>query len=83
MTPKQLRELSVGSFIYAAIFTTEGVGLLSRKHWAEYMSDSLSTALFLPLEIYELTRHFTWLKVAVTVINALIVVYLALRIKRR
>jgi uncharacterized membrane protein (DUF2068 family) len=81
VTPKQLRELSVGTFIYAAIFTTEGVGLLSRKHWAEYMT-LISTGLFLPLEIYELMNHFTWVKVGVTVVNALIVVYLALRIKR-
>jgi len=81
VTPKQLRELSIGTFIYAAIFTTEGVGLLSRKHWAEYMT-LISTGLFLPLEIYELMKHFTWLKVGVTAANALIVVYLAVRIKR-
>src|SRR5437016_10475403 len=30
VTPKQLRELSVGTFIYASVFLTEGVGLLMR-----------------------------------------------------
>ena len=82
ITPKQLKELSVGTFVYAGIFLTEGTGLLMRKHWAEYMT-LLSTALFIPLEVYEIYRHFTWLKVAVTIVNLLIVWYLAVRIKRR
>jgi uncharacterized membrane protein (DUF2068 family) len=82
VTPKQLRELSAGTFVYAAIFLTEGTGLVLRKHWAEYMT-LISTGLFVPLEVYEIYRHFTMLKLAVTVVNVLIVWYLAVRIKRR
>jgi uncharacterized membrane protein (DUF2068 family) len=82
VTPKQLRELSAGTFLYAAIFLTEGTGLLARKHWAEYMT-LISTALFIPLEAYEIYRHFTMVKLAVTVVNVLIVWYLAARIRRR
>jgi uncharacterized membrane protein (DUF2068 family) len=82
VTPKQLKELSAGSFVYAAIFLTEGTGLLLRKHWAEYMT-LISTGLFIPLEIYEIHRHFTMVKLVVTVVNVLIVWYLAVRVKRR
>ena len=82
VTPKQLEELSAGTFLYAAIFLTEGTGLLARKHWAEYMT-LISTGLFIPLEVYEIYRHFTMVKLAVTVVNVLIVWYLAARIKRR
>lgn len=82
VTPKQLRELSVGTFVYAAIFLTEGTGLLARKHWAEYVT-LISTGLFIPLEVWEIHRHFTMLKLGVTVVNVAIVWYLALRIKRR
>jgi uncharacterized membrane protein (DUF2068 family) len=82
VTPRQLRELSAGTFVYAAIFLTEGTGLLARKHWAEYMT-LISTGLFIPLEVYEIHRHFTWLKVVVTLVNLLIVWYLATRIKRK
>src|SRR6185437_5056604 len=57
VTPKQLKELSAGTFVYAGIFLTEGTGLLARKHWAEYMT-LISTGLFIPLEIYEIYRHF-------------------------
>jgi uncharacterized membrane protein (DUF2068 family) len=82
VTPKQLRELSVGTFLYAGIFLTEGVGLLAYRRWAEYMT-LVSTGLFVPLEIYELARHFTWIRVALLAANILIVVYLVMKVRRR
>jgi uncharacterized membrane protein (DUF2068 family) len=82
VTPKQLQELSVGTFIYAGLFATEGLGLLLRKHWAEYFV-IITTGLLIPLEVYELGRHFTAVKLAVTVVNVLIVWYLAARVRSR
>ena len=82
VTPKQLKELSVGTFIYAGLFLTEGMGLLLRKHWAEYFT-IITTGLFIPLEIYELAKHFTVVKLAVTVVNVLIVWYLVARVRGR
>jgi len=82
VTPKQLRELSVGTFLYAGLFLTEGMGLLLRKHWAEYFT-IITTGAFIPLEIYEVARHFTVVKVVVTVINVLIVWYLVARVRSR
>jgi uncharacterized membrane protein (DUF2068 family) len=81
VTPKQLKELSAGTFIYASVFLIEGIGLLMRKHWAEYMT-LISTGLFIPLEVYELMHRFTLLRLAVLLINVAIVWYLAVRIKR-
>jgi uncharacterized membrane protein (DUF2068 family) len=82
VTPKQLKELSAGTFIYAAVFLTEGTGLLLRKHWAEYLT-VVSTALFIPLEVYEIYHRFTVVRAGVFAINVAIVWYLVLRIKRR
>lgn len=82
VTPKQLKELSVGTFVYAALFLTEGAGLLLRKHWAEYFT-IITTSVFIPVEIYELARHFTMVKLAVTVINVLIIWYLVARVRSR
>jgi uncharacterized membrane protein (DUF2068 family) len=82
VTPKELRELSVGTFIYAGLFATEGVGLLLRKRWAEYFT-LVTTGGFIPLEIYELVRHFTVAKVVITLVNVLIVWYLAVRVRSR
>jgi uncharacterized membrane protein (DUF2068 family) len=82
VTPRQLKELSVGTFVYAGIFLTEGTGLLMRKHWAEYLT-LISTGLFIPLEVYELAHRFTVIRLSVLVINVATVWYLALRLKRR
>jgi uncharacterized membrane protein (DUF2068 family) len=81
VTPKQLKELSVGTFFYAGLFAIEGVGLLLRKRWAEYFT-IITTSALIPLEIYELARHFTVAKVVVTAINVLIVLYLVVRVRR-
>jgi uncharacterized membrane protein (DUF2068 family) len=58
VTPKQLKELTLGTIIYAGLFATEGIGLLLRKRWAEYFTYNLR---FHParLEIFELARHFS------------------------
>jgi uncharacterized membrane protein (DUF2068 family) len=80
VTPKQLKELSVGTFFYAALLLTEGVGLVLRKHWAEYFT-VISTAALLPLEVYELIHRFSAAKVAVLVINLAIVWYLVIRLR--
>ena len=80
ITPKQLKELSVGTFFYAALLGTEGVGLLMRQHWAEYFT-VISTAALIPLEIYEIAEHFTVAKVGVLAINGAIVWYLVARLR--
>jgi uncharacterized membrane protein (DUF2068 family) len=80
VTPKQLKELSVGTFIYAALFATEGFGLLLRKRWAEYFT-IVTTGGLIPLEIFELARHVTLSKLVITFVNVLIVWYLVARVR--
>jgi uncharacterized membrane protein (DUF2068 family) len=82
VTPKQLKELSVGTFLYAGLFATEGLGLLFRKRWAEYFT-IITTGGLIPLEIYELSRHFTVAKIVVALVNILIVWYLVARVRSR
>jgi len=78
---RRLKELSVGTFVYSAIFLTEGVGLALRKSWAEYLT-IITTASLLPLELYELAKHASIGKVLALAINLAVVVYLALEIRR-
>ena len=63
---------------YALLQLAEGIGLWSLKRWGEYVA-AVGTSVFLPLEIYELTKEVTWLKVAALVINLGLVVYLVWR----
>lgn len=78
---RKLRELSAGTFIYAAVFLTEGTGLAFRKRWAEYFT-SITTASFLPLEIYELIHHATVAKGVALALNIAVLVYLVRELRR-
>ena len=82
VTPRQLKELSVGTFFYAGLFATEGVGLLLRRRWAEWFT-IVTTGLLIPVEVYELVRHFTATKVGVVIVNVAIVWYLVRRVRSR
>ncbi len=81
VSPRQLKELSAGTFFYAALLLTEGIGLLLRKRWAEYFT-VITTALLIPIEIYEIARRVTAVKLGVLAINIAIVWYLARRLRR-
>jgi uncharacterized membrane protein (DUF2068 family) len=75
LNPRTLHDLSVGTFAYAALFAVEGLGLVLRKRWAEYLT-VISTTGLLPLEIYELVHRPRPAKMVVLVLNLAIVAYL-------
>ena len=79
---KTLRVLSAGSFLYAALFYVEGVGLFYDKRWAEYLT-IITTAGLIPFELFELSVHVTALKLEVLIANVAIVLYLAWRVTRK
>jgi uncharacterized membrane protein (DUF2068 family) len=81
VSPKQLKAVSAGTFLYAGLLLTEGTGLLLRKSWAEYFT-IISTAALVPLEVYEISRHITAAKLVVLAVNVGIVVYLIIRVKK-
>ena len=77
----RLRELSVGTFFYSALFFTEGTGLALRKRWAEYMT-IISTSSLLPLEIFELFRRPSIAKLVLLLVNVAVVAYLVYELRR-
>lgn len=77
----RLRALSLGTFVYSALFLTEGVGLFLRKRWAELLT-VISTAGLIPLEIYELFHRPTVTRALLLVVNVAVVAYLIFEIRR-
>lgn len=69
--------------VYSGIRFAEGWGLWFERRWAEWVT-VVGAAIYVPVEIYELTISITVIKVTLLVLNILIVVYLcqALRQKR-
>src|ERR1700745_4494583 len=45
LTPNRIKDLAVGSFLYAALFLTEGIGLWLAKHWAVWFSIIITSSL--------------------------------------
>jgi uncharacterized membrane protein (DUF2068 family) len=77
---KRMRELSVGTFFYSALFLTEGTGLALRKRWAEYLT-IISTASLMPIEALEIYKHVSAAKVVLLIANIGIVAYLVLQLR--
>jgi uncharacterized membrane protein (DUF2068 family) len=67
--------LGVAIAVYAVMEGTEAVGLWLGKRWAEYLT-FLATIIFVPYEVYELTKGVSGLKVLALVLNLAVVAYL-------
>lgn len=77
-----LRMLHVASFVYAGLYAIEGIGLLANRPWAEWMV-VVTTGGFVPIEVYEMCRRFTAVRVSAFTINVAILVYLCVRLRRQ
>ena len=74
----RLHNIVLGTGLYTAILLTEGIGLMLRKTWAEWVTVVASASL-IPFELWHLffgVRHNTWAVLAATVLNVVIVIYL-------
>jgi uncharacterized membrane protein (DUF2068 family) len=76
-----LKAIGAGSLFYALLELVEGVGLILRRPWAEYLT-IVATTLLLPPEIYEIAEKVSALRVAVLVVNVAIVIYLVVRLRK-
>jgi uncharacterized membrane protein (DUF2068 family) len=72
---RNLYVLGVAIAAYAVVQGVEAIGLWLGRRWAAYLT-FVETAVFVPYEIYELTKSVTTLKVLALVINLAIVAYL-------
>jgi uncharacterized membrane protein (DUF2068 family) len=75
VTQAGVRELAIGAVLWALFPLTEGTGLMFRVKWAGWLA-IVESAFFVPVEIYELVKEFSWFMVGVAIINSGIVWYL-------
>jgi uncharacterized membrane protein (DUF2068 family) len=75
VTTTNLYLVAAGAAAYAALEGVESVGLWLGRRWAEYLT-FVATVVFVPYEVYELTKSVSALKILTLVINLAIVVYL-------
>ncbi len=72
VTDRQLAVLSGITFVFAGVFLTEGIGLLFKQRWAEYLT-VIVTASFIPVEIVESFKHFGPAKMILLAVNVAVV----------
>jgi uncharacterized membrane protein (DUF2068 family) len=82
LTPHQLLVIGIGAMAYGALALVEGAGLWRRRRWAEYLT-VIATAVFVPLEVWELAHRPSLLKAGGLVVNLLVVAYLIVMLRRR
>ena len=78
---KQLKELSALGASYSVLFLIEGTGLLFRQRWAEWLT-IIATTSFIPLEVYELVKKFTAVRLLLLMVNCAIVGFLVYRVRQ-
>lgn len=81
LTGSRLHLLILLAAIYALMRFVEAYGLWFEKRWAEWFA-LVSGGVYLPVEIYELAKGFSWLKMGVFGINLVIVGYMTMLLFR-
>ena len=71
----RLWSLAIAATMYFVVRMIEAVGLWLRKTWAEWFA-VLTGGMYIPIEVFEVTRSVTWPKVTLLTINVIVVSYL-------
>ncbi len=81
LTVSQVRHLGLFALFFSVVRFVESFGLWHEKQWAEWFA-VISAALYMPLEIHHLIKHFldtrevSWTGVIILGVNLAIVIYL-------
>lgn len=81
LTDAHLRLLALLAAVYSAMRFIEAYGLWFGKSWAEWFA-LVSCSVYIPIELYELWKGFTWLKIGFISVNLAIVLYLGFVLRR-
>jgi uncharacterized membrane protein (DUF2068 family) len=79
---QKLKHFSAFAIVYGAVFMIEGVGLILKQRWAEYLTLVITLSL-VPLEIMEIVKRCSAGKVVLLVVNLAIAVYLIVMLRRK
>ena len=75
LSPQRIKLLALGAALYSLFRFVEAYGLWYARRWAEIVAIA-SCAIYVPVEVYHLVKSFSWVKVAITLINIAMIFYL-------
>jgi uncharacterized membrane protein (DUF2068 family) len=82
LTDAQLWGLAALALAYALLRFAEAYGLWRGRSWGQWIA-AVSGAIYVPVEIYELMRSVTWIKVSALLLNVAVVVYMCYTLWRK
>ncbi len=68
--------------VYAVVRFVEAYGLWRLRAWAEWLA-AVSGAIYVPFEVYELSRSVSWIKIGALVLNLATVAFMVFALRRR
>jgi uncharacterized membrane protein (DUF2068 family) len=74
--------LAAAAGAYAALRFAEAFGLWYQRRWAEWLT-VVTAGLYIPIEIYALSRHVNGVKVILLIVNVLVVIYLGQALREK
>jgi uncharacterized membrane protein (DUF2068 family) len=80
-TNAQLWMIGALVLVYAVVRFSEAYGLWRERRWAEWLA-ALSGGVYVPVEIYELTRGVSWIKLVALALNLCVVAYMCYVLRR-
>ena len=75
LTDNRIRFIVLIALLYSLMRFVEAYGLWFARRWAEWFA-LISGCVYLPIELYELAKGFTWLKIGLVMINLIVVLYM-------
>src|SRR5438093_7344412 len=75
LTEAKVVWVAAGTLFYSLFSLVEGIGLMFRVPWAGWLAIGES-AFFIPIEVHELARKFSWPVFVILALNIFIVWYL-------
>jgi uncharacterized membrane protein (DUF2068 family) len=82
LSETKIHVMRIVTFVYAAVFAVEGVGLWMQKRWAEWLT-CIITGSLIPLEVWEFAHRPNLGKAAIVIGNAAIVAYLIWHVRAK
>ena len=81
LTDHRIVLLALLALLYSSMRFVEAYGLWFGRRWAEWFA-LVSGTVYLPIELYELAKGFSGLKIGFVLANLVIVSYMAVMLKR-
>ncbi|MDR3622812.1 MAG: DUF2127 domain-containing protein [Paludisphaera borealis] len=73
--PDHRRLIEAGAFFYGTLHMVEGFGLVRGKNWGAFLT-IIATSSLIPLEVFEISRKPSAVRILVLIVNAALAAYL-------